>query len=81
MHSLPGDTPSTHRAGLAGCSCWGAQTASALSHPGTRRVELAQQQGFNELFRLPGTRHEAIDTATARPELCSGQISLRLQIV
>lgn len=50
----------------------------APSCPGTRRAELAQPQGFNEHFRLPATRHEAIDTATTRLELCSEQILLHL---
>lgn len=47
----------------------------APSCPG---AELAQQQGFNEHFRFPATRHEAIDTATTRPELCGEQILLHL---
>lgn len=50
----------------------------ALSHSGAGHMGLAQQQGFNERFRLPATRHEAIDTATARLELCGRQILLHL---
>lgn len=81
---VPGAWPRARGGERVGLLIWGWMHCLPLGRSVTGVLVLPEQgwdvneQGFNERCRHPATRHRAIDTASARPELCRGRILLHL---